>query len=566
MQIVIPMAGTGERFRKAGYSVPKSLIEIDGKPIVAHVLDLFPGESDIVFICNRNDLDRSEYRMEAILRELCPAGRIVGIPEHKLGPVHSVRQAEHAIDPVRPVVVSYCDCACYWDWPHFKRFVRETACAGAIPAYKGFHPYSLSGTNYAYLRESGGWVQDIQEKKPFTSNRMDEFASSGAYYFASGQIMSQAFRTVVERNLHVHGEYYVSLAYKPMFAAGQPVAVYPLQHWISWGTPEDVAEYRGWSRAFRGLLEKPRQAALEAKGSLIVCLAGLGRRFAEEGCRQAKPLIPVSGRPMAVQAVQSLPPAEHRIFVLRADMPGVREIAGEIARLWPRAVVETVPAATEGQACTAMFGLDALERTLGEAPGPITLASGDHGALYDSAALQRLADDPQTDVIVWCARGHAEAVRRPRMFSWIQTDNGRVNAVSVKSPLQSPASDPVVCGTFTFRRADDFRRCVKRMIARNGRINGEFYIESCINDAVKLGLQCRLFEIDSYLSWGTPDELRTFEYWQSCFHKWPGHPYRIENDGAIPAAAVENLIETCRAEVPAPPPALPRGKQPSMER
>jgi len=53
MQIVIPMSGFGERFRRAGYAVPKPLIEIDGKPIVAHVINMFPGESDFIFICNQ---------------------------------------------------------------------------------------------------------------------------------------------------------------------------------------------------------------------------------------------------------------------------------------------------------------------------------------------------------------------------------------------------------------------------------------------------------------------------------------------------------------------------------
>ncbi len=258
MQIVIPMAGSGERFRKAGYALPKPLIEIDGKPVIAHVLDMFPGESDCVFICSRNDLNEPEYCMEAILRQLCPAGRIVGISPHAFGPVHSVRQVEHALDPTQPVVVNYCDFTCYWDWLHFKRFVRETACAGAIPAYKGFHPHSLGSTNYAYLRETDGWVRDIQEKKPYTRNRMEEFASSGTYYFASGRIMSEAFRAAVEQNLNVGGEHYVSLAYKPLLADKKPVAVYPLQHFMQWGTPEDVAEYRGWSRAFRRLAAKPR--------------------------------------------------------------------------------------------------------------------------------------------------------------------------------------------------------------------------------------------------------------------------------------------------------------------
>ena len=97
-------------------------------------------------------------------------------------------------------------------------------------------------------------------------------------------------------------------------------------------------------------------------------------------------------------------------------------------------------------------------------------------------------------------------------------------------PLNNPAHDPIVTGTFTFRRAGDFRLAVKRMIERNARVNGEFYIDTAINDAITLGLNCRLFEIDRYLGWGTPDELQTYLYWQTCFDRWKEHPYSQKID------------------------------------
>jgi NDP-sugar pyrophosphorylase family protein len=549
VQIIIPMSGFGERFRRAGYTVPKPLIEIDGKPIIAHVIDLFPGEQDFIFICNQQHLSNPDYRMESILRQYCPTGRIIGIPPHKLGPIHAVRQVEHLIDPDRPVVVNYCDFTCYWDWHHFKEFVANTACTGAIPAYKGFHPHTLGSTNYAYMSETNGWVQDIQEKQPYTDNRMEEFASSGTYYFASGKVMSEAFRMTMDQQLNVNGEYYVSLAYKPLLAANRPVAVYPLQHFMQWGTPEDVDEYNGWSAAFKRLIVE--ETALPApQGSLVVPMAGLGQRFANEGYTVTKPLIPVSGKPMVAQATHDLPAAIHHVFVLRSDMPGHKEISDELKHLYPKAVIETIPVVTEGQACTALIGLEALERAIGSVPGPVTFGACDNGALYDAKAFQQLADNPDVDVIVWGARGHANAVRHPKMYGWIDAENGWIRSISVKTPLDSPATDPIVLGTFTFRRAEDFRRVVGHLIERDGRVNGEFYIDSCINDAIELGLRCYLFEVDSFLSWGTPNDLRTFEYWQSCFHKWSGHPYRLEKDGRIPAKAVSNLETRYQAIAP----------------
>ena len=212
MQIVIPMSGYGERFRRAGYLMPKPMIEIEGKPIIAHVIEMFPGEEDFIFICNNEHLENPAYRMKEILQKYCPTGRIIGIAPHKLGPIHAVREIEHLLNLSKPTVVNYCDFTCYWDWHHLKRFLEITACDGCIPAYKGFHPHSLGNTNYAYMKEESGWVKDIQEKQPYTNNRLEEYASSGTYYFASGQLMSDAFRSTMEEDLNVNGEYYVSLA------------------------------------------------------------------------------------------------------------------------------------------------------------------------------------------------------------------------------------------------------------------------------------------------------------------------------------------------------------------
>ena len=171
----------------------------------------------------------------------------------------------------------------------------------------------------------------------------------------------------------------------------------------------------------------------------------------------------------------------------------------------------------------------------------------DNGALYDAKAFQSLVDNPDVDVIVWGVRGHANAMRHPEMFGWIDEKKGRILRISVKTSLESPATDPIILGTFTFRRTEDFHRVVERLIAHDGRVNGEFYIDSCINDAIELGLRCYLFEVDNFLSWGTPNDLRTFEYWQSCFHKWTNHPYRLELDSRIPNGAIHVLEEDYHA-------------------
>ena len=137
MQIVIPMSGFGERFRRAGYTVPKPLIEVDSKTIIKHVVEMYPGENDFTFICNQDHLDNPDYKMREILELFVPQVALVLPP--KLGPVYAVQQIID-LNADEPTIVNYCDFTCYWNYADFKSKVLETGCDGSIPSYRGFIP------------------------------------------------------------------------------------------------------------------------------------------------------------------------------------------------------------------------------------------------------------------------------------------------------------------------------------------------------------------------------------------------------------------------------------------
>lgn len=509
-QLVIPMSGFGERFRQAGYEVPKPLIEVVGKPIIKHVVDMYPGIRDVTFICNQEHLDTPGYRMREILASICPHGRIVGIAPHKLGPVHAVSMVYDLLRPDAPTVVNYCDFSCDWDWEGFRRFASETGCDGAVICYTGFHPHMLHSTNYAYIRlGDGDRVADIQEKQPFTNSPMQEYASSGAYYFRTAALMREVFdETLSREDLRLNGEYYVSLAYRPLLEQGRDVRVFLLERFRQWGTPQDLQEYEAHMRYKAAEAEgrdRPHQ-----RGTLMIPLAGMGSRFAREGYSQPKPLIQVGGSPMVVRAWASLPRGDENRFVLRRDMPGADDLARRLSAEIPGAAIVMLDCLTDGQARTCLLGLDGVDMD-----APLTIGACDNGLEYDPERFSRFMSDPMIDFMVWTVRGYPGAARHPEMYGWVAvSDKGEITRVSVKKPLSDPGSDPVVTGAFTFRRAADFVQAAQRMMERGARVNGEFYVDECINDALALGLRGVEFEVDAYLCWGTPEDLKTYAYWR----------------------------------------------------
>jgi len=525
MQIVIPMSGEGRRFLDAGYLTPKPLIVVDDKSIIEHIVGLFPGESRFTFICNRDHL--AQTGMQTLLRSIAPGCEVVSISPHKKGPVFAVAQAFDRIDDDEEVIVNYCDFSKHWDYGDFLKHTRSRNADGAVCAYRGFHPHMLGSTNYAFMREKDQWMLEIKEKEPFTTNRMQEFASDGTYYFKKGAYVKKYFLQLMEKNIHINGEYYVSLVYNLLREDNLRVSIYEIQHMLQWGTPGDLDEYQRWSRYFRRAVVARKNIESQPKSITVIPMAGRGSRFTAEGYRTPKPLIEIGGNPMILQAAGCLPASEKTVFICLGEHLDGYPLASAITKAYPNAKIVRIDSVTEGQACTCEIGLkdEDLE-------SPLLIGACDNGMLWDVRKYRSLMEDPRVDAVAWSFRHHPSSRRNPQMYGWIKVDGGgTVLGVSVKKPISDdPFNDHAIVGTFYFRKAGYFLDALRGMYRKNVRVNNEFYVDSCIDEMAGNGLNVKVFEIDDYICWGTPDDLRTFEYWQSFFHKCPWHPYALELD------------------------------------
>lgn len=514
MHIVVPMSGVGRRFQEAGYTDPKPLIKVDGRPIIEHVVGMFPGETKFTFICNREHLETTAMR--GVLEAAAPGCRIVAIEPHKKGPVHAVLQVADGLDDAEPVVVNYCDFAVDWDWPAVKAAMAANGCDGAVPAYRGFHPHMLGTTNYAFMRDDRGWMLEIQEKKPFTANRMNEYASTGTYCFKSGALVKKYFRELAGRpDLALAGEHYVSLVFNLLVRDGLKVWIPEVPVMLQWGMPADLEEYQGWSDYFRR--ERAFRPERVLADQVLVPMAGAGARFAAEGYAQVKPLIPVSGEPMALKAAGSLPKGRRYLFAVRQEHLDGSAVAEALrGRFGAATRIIPVAALTDGQARTCMLAAGDLDPE-----ASLMIGACDNGMVWDEEAFARLVADPAVEAVVWTFRGHPGARRKPEAYGWVEAGpDGRVRRLSVKKPISDhPEKDPGVVGAFWFRRAATFMDAANELFARGIKVNGEYYADSVLGLLAEQGRDVRLFDIRRYLCWGTPDDLRTYEYWERRFDR-----------------------------------------------
>lgn len=515
MHIIIPMSGIGKRFIEAGYHVPKSLISIENKPIIEHVINLFPGETKFTFICN--DLHLKETNMKDILKKLVPKCNIFEVSvENRKGPVDAILQAQELIEDDEEVIVSYCDYGTKWNYLKFKEEINQTGVNGGIACYKGFHPHMLGTDNYAFVKETNMFMDEIQEKKPFTNNKMNEYASNGTYYFKSGFILKKYFQKLVDFNISINNEFYVSMVYNLMKQDGLKTLVYEIEKMLQWGTPKDLEEYLVWSNYFLKRIIGFNEDFRDLKDTtLILPMAGAGSRFFNVGYKDPKPLLDIEGLPMVIQAVKCLPETNNKIFICQNEHLSRYGIGEMIQKHYPDSKILGIDYVTDGQACTCELAFKNYEL---DDEKPIMISACDNGVYYDIDEYNKLVLDDSVDIIIWSFSNNPTSKLYPHMYAWLDVDSeGYIHRVSIKKPFDDCENKYAIIGTMLFKKTKYFKEGLDIIYRENLRTNGEFYVDNLIEPLIKKGYKAKIFDVSNYLCWGTPNDYKTYNYWFDYF-------------------------------------------------
>lgn len=254
----------------------------------------------------------------------------------------------------------------------------------------------------------------------------------------------------------------------------------------------------------------------------LIPMAGRGSRFSAEGYNLPKPFIPVMNRPMFMAAIMSLPQADRYILIGQKDFEERYSFQEYAQTHIPNCKVLTVDGVTEGQTSTCLIAEPELntEETL-------FIACCDSQLVYDDAYYQTLLNDTSIDVIIWTFQMGSITKKDPIAFAYCRVEDGRVVEVVEKRTISdTPHKDPAVVGAFTYRRAADFLDSSHAMIAKNIRVNNEFYVGTSINQLIEAGKKVVHFPVDKFISFGDPFELQIYQAWEDYFFNEKQHPYK----------------------------------------
>jgi len=108
------MAGKSQRFRKAGYELPKFFLDCGDRKMIAHVFDMF-SSSDTFHLILSEDFEQ-DLNLKNYISALTPNIHFYFIKPHDLGPTKTIIDAQLMINGGSEIIVSYCDFTVLWDY------------------------------------------------------------------------------------------------------------------------------------------------------------------------------------------------------------------------------------------------------------------------------------------------------------------------------------------------------------------------------------------------------------------------------------------------------------------
>jgi HAD superfamily hydrolase (TIGR01509 family) len=227
LNVLIPMAGAGSRFEQAGYTFPKPLIDVEGKPMIQVVVDNLNIDANFIFIVQKSH--REKYNLDTLLNLITPGCKIVEVDGVTEGAAVTTLLAKEYINNDAPLLMANSDQFLVWDSNDFMYKMNESEADGGIVTFTATHP------KWSFAKVENGYVTEVAEKNPIS-----DIATVGVYYWAKGSDYVKYAEQMIDKNIRVNNEFYVCPVFNEAINGGKKIKTFHIDKMWGLGTPEDL--------------------------------------------------------------------------------------------------------------------------------------------------------------------------------------------------------------------------------------------------------------------------------------------------------------------------------------
>ena len=239
MNILIPMAGEGSRFKSAGYTFPKPLIDVNGKPMIQCVVENLDFDANYIFLVRSEHIKKYEGLVDTLDRITNGKFDFVEVEGLTEGAACTALLAEKFINNDEDLLIANSDQYIEYEPENFSLIKNITNVDSAVFTFNAVHPkWSFVKTN------SRGFVTQVAEKKPISN-----IATCGIYWYRKGSDFVKYANQMIEKNIRVNSEFYIAPVYNELIQDGKTLVPFYVHKMYGLGTPEDLEKYLGRFRS-----------------------------------------------------------------------------------------------------------------------------------------------------------------------------------------------------------------------------------------------------------------------------------------------------------------------------
>ena len=226
MKLIMPMAGDGSRFAANGYTLPKPLIDVNGKPMFVHAVESIDLTFDhMIFIV------RKEHDIKEVILEQYSNSSVIEIENLTEGAACTVLLADKFVDDNDSVFISNCDQIIEWN-P--QDFIKKMNNDGIILTFS----CPEQDSKWSFAQVENECVLRVAEKDPISS-----IATTGHYYWKRWDTFKNSAHVMIEKNDRFNGEFYLCPTYNYAINDGKIITIQLVDKMYGIGTPEDLTVF-----------------------------------------------------------------------------------------------------------------------------------------------------------------------------------------------------------------------------------------------------------------------------------------------------------------------------------
>jgi HAD superfamily hydrolase (TIGR01509 family) len=231
LNVLIPMAGAGSRFETAGYTFPKPLIEVRGKPMIQVVVENLNIDARFIYIVQKSHYEK--YNLEYLLRLISPRCTIVQVEGVTEGAACTTLLAREFIDNNDSLVIANSDQFIEWNSSETLYSFMANGIDGGMVTFNATHP------KWSYVKiDDNGIVMQVAEKIPISN-----LATVGIYFWKKGSDYVNYADQMIKKDIRTNGEFYVCPVFNQAIEDGKKFKVRNVENMWGLGTPEDLNQF-----------------------------------------------------------------------------------------------------------------------------------------------------------------------------------------------------------------------------------------------------------------------------------------------------------------------------------